>query len=309
MRAKIKKRQRNRTITWAVVIAVVVIVVIVVGYYLATAGSGTSSLIGSPVSSTIYGDLQGIAQSSSYGPDNSAFVAGPYVKVATGGQFSSGKPIILFIGADYCPLCAFTRWPLTIALMRFGNVTGLTYMQSTNQDVDPNTYTFSYLTLHYSSKYFTLETYEQENRAEQAQQTVPSNYSTIFTHFGAGYPFIDFNNQYLVVGSYYYPDSFAGLNWTQIITQIKDPNTQISNQVMTAANAFTALICNLTGGNPTSVCSNSAISNLHLSLTSYKPSTNGTAVLSMALFETAGASASSAVEDTPVAVGSLGRPS
>ena len=308
MRAKIKKRRRNRTITWAVIIAVIIAVVIVVAYYLATFGSGTSPLIGTPVSSQIYGDLEAIAQSSNYGPVNSNFVTSPYVKVPTGLAFSSGKPIILFIGAEYCPLCAFQRWPLTIALMRFGNVSGLNYMQSTAQDVDPNTYTFSYLNLHYSSNYFTFQRYEAESRVEgQALQTVPTNYSTIFASAGGGYPFIDFNNKYAVEGSYYYPDAFAGMNWTQIIKQIQNPNSQISNEVMTVANALTALICNLTGGSPTSVCSNPSITSLHVSLAAYRPGASVTAPLYTSSLGTVGVSAGPAVEDTPVITNSFGR--
>ena len=35
----------------------------------------------------------------------------------------NGTPEVLYMGADYCPFCAATRWGLVLALMRFGNFT------------------------------------------------------------------------------------------------------------------------------------------------------------------------------------------
>ena len=31
-----------------------------------------------------------------------------------------GKPLVVYVGADYCPFCAAERWPLVAALERFG---------------------------------------------------------------------------------------------------------------------------------------------------------------------------------------------
>jgi len=273
MRARIKKRQRTRNITIVAIIAVVVVLVIAASYFLTTLNSGTSTELGQPVSSSILSDLSSIAQSSSYGPYNPVFVSSSVLKPASGGVFSTGKPIILYIGGEFCPLCAFQRWPLVITLMRFGNLTGLTYMQSSAIDSEPNTYTFSFVGYHYSSKYIVFEAYEQEDRSHNQLQTVPQNYTAIFNKFGA-YPFIDFNNKYTLEGSYYVPDTWSGLNWTQIIQQIRTPNSPISIQVMSAANALTAVICNLTGETPTSICNNPSITALPVTLASYNLGSN-----------------------------------
>ncbi len=37
-----------------------------------------------------------------------------------------GKPEVLFVGAEFCPFCAAERWPLIVALSRFGRFTALT---------------------------------------------------------------------------------------------------------------------------------------------------------------------------------------
>ena len=36
-----------------------------------------------------------------------------------------GKPEVLYVGAEYCPFCAAERWPLMIALSRFGTFSGV----------------------------------------------------------------------------------------------------------------------------------------------------------------------------------------
>src|SRR5205823_15010475 len=40
-------------------------------------------------------------------------------------QDPSGKPEVLYIGAEYCPFCAAERWSLVYALARFGTFKGL----------------------------------------------------------------------------------------------------------------------------------------------------------------------------------------
>ena len=38
---------------------------------------------------------------------------------------SHGKPLIAYMGSNFCPYCAATRWPLAVALTRFGSFKGL----------------------------------------------------------------------------------------------------------------------------------------------------------------------------------------
>lgn len=282
MRARIKRRQRRRNIAIIAVVAIVIAAIIGVAYFLYSLTAASSPLIGKPVSASIYSSLSGIASSSSYGPYNVALVSSSIVQDYSGQPFTSGgKPILLYIGGEFCPLCAFQRWPLVIALMRFGNLTNLSYMQSSSTDSDPNTSTFSFVNMtapSYTSKYIVFEHYEQEDRKHNPLQTVPSNYTSVFQRFGEGYPFLDFANKYVIEGSFYDPSLFAGLNWTQIVQQIQNPSTQLSVEVMSSANALTALICNMTDGSPSSVCTNPSIVPLSTSLTSYRESASPTFV-------------------------------
>ena len=46
-----------------------------------------------------------------------------------------GKPLIVYVGSEYCPYCAATRWPLALALGRFGTFSGLRVTHSSTTDV------------------------------------------------------------------------------------------------------------------------------------------------------------------------------
>ena len=126
MRARMKRRERRRKTLYITVIVVVAFVAII-GVYAATLFSQENPLIGKPVAPKDFQALYAIASSSSYGPTNTALTGSSYVKAGTGSTWYVGsKPIVVYIGADYCPNCAFMRWPLTVALLRFGNYSGLT---------------------------------------------------------------------------------------------------------------------------------------------------------------------------------------
>src|SRR5438128_541913 len=57
---------------------------------------------------------------------------------------ADGRPLVTYIGAEYCPFCAAERWPLIVALSRFGQFSGLQLSQSVADDVYPSTPTFTF---------------------------------------------------------------------------------------------------------------------------------------------------------------------
>ncbi len=263
MRANMRRRERRKKALYITAV-VVVVFVLVIGVYVAENLSAQDPLIGTPVTSSNYMSLYNIASSASYGSTNPSLAGSSFVKIPSGTSWYVGsKPIVVYIGAEYCPYCSFTRWPLIIALMRFGNFTGLQYMQSSSTDVYPNTDTFTFVGSTYTSSYVVFQPIEHESRTQgNYLQSIPSNYSSVFTGYGSGYPFVDIGNKYAVPGTFYAPDylgSGKGGNWTLDIQSVGTSGSQLSYRVMTAANAYTALICAATGGDPGSVCNNPAI--------------------------------------------------
>ena len=72
----------------------------------------------------------------------------------------SGLPELLWIGAQYCPFCASERWPLVMALSKFGTFTGLGTSYSSASDFAPDTPTLDLTKASYSSRYLVFRHYE-----------------------------------------------------------------------------------------------------------------------------------------------------
>ena len=269
MRTQINRKRRNQRMIIVGIVVVVGVILVGSAYYLSTLTTPGGNLIGKPLSTIDYQNLYSVSQKG-YGTFNQTLMQ--KIQNFNGTVLSSGtKPVIIYIGADYCPYCAFQRWPLVMALMRFGNFTNLSYMQSSSTDVYADSPTFSFYGSTYTSKYIVFQGYEQEDRNQNPQQTVPSNYTAVFQQFGSSYPFIDFANKYVASGSFYFPDQLDGKNWTQIIQLLSSSNV-LSNEVVTAANAMTAAICKVTPNALSSVCGNSSITTLTSVLAAYHPS-------------------------------------
>lgn len=270
MRATIRRRQRNRRILVLSLVATLLAAVVVGAYEYYSIQSSTESMVGKPVSSTLYGELYTVALTSHGSPNETMLT---YLKPVSGQPFvSNGKPIVLFISADYCPYCAFQRWPIVIALMRFGNFTDLSYMLSSPTDIFANSPTFSFYQSSYASQYVSFQGYEEADRSGSPLQKAPANYSSVFQQYGSSsYPFLDIGNKYYVSGAFETPELLDGKNWNQIASLL-GKNNQLSSQVMSSADVLTAAICRLTGGNPASVCGVSGISSLTATLTSFDES-------------------------------------
>lgn len=54
----------------------------------------------------------------------------------------------------------------------------------------------------------------------------------------------------------------SGMTWAGIAASLRDPSSPVAQGVDGAANVITAAICDLTGNQPSSVCSSSMITGL-----------------------------------------------
>jgi hypothetical protein len=186
---------------------------------------------------------------------------------------ADGKPIITYVGAEYCPYCAAQRWAIAVALSRFGTFTGLSATHSSSSDVYANTQTLSFYGSQYTSQYVDFQPVE-----EQTNQVVNGTYPTLQKPTAAqsnllarfdsqgSIPFLDIANKYVVVGASYSPQVLAGLSQTQIAQQLANPNSAVAQSVDGAANVITAAITKVTGQQPTSVASSPAIAAIAKSL-------------------------------------------
>jgi thiol-disulfide isomerase/thioredoxin len=172
-----------------------------------------------------------------------------------------GKPVVLYIGAEYCPFCAAERWPLVTALSRFGTFTDLGATHSATNDVYPNTPTFSFHRAQYSSKYIALQSVELygnrpvNGKYKPLEKPTAQQDALIRKYDPKGtIPFIYFGT-YLQTDASYNPQILAGMTMPQVGQAVGDINTDQSVAILGSANQLTAAICAETGGQPASVCS------------------------------------------------------
>jgi len=254
---------KKNTIEYA---AIAVVLIIAAAVYILTSGSPASlnSYIGVPVNQSFMSQLQSIANNQTLANKvGIGVVSGPPTAVSANALMLNGKPEVLYIGADYCPYCAVTRWPLVLALMRFGNVSNLAYMTSNGSDVDPNTPTFTFSNLTYSSNTISFVGREIETRAYQPFQNLTSSESRILTRFDSSesVPFIDFANVSVQLGAPIDPQPMDGHTWGWIASQISNPNSKMSQGVIGTANIYTAYICEVANNTP-AVCSQQYVKSL-----------------------------------------------
>ena len=152
---------------------------------------------------------------------------------------SGGRPEVLYVGAEFCPYCAAERWPLVVALSRFGTLSGLGTMQSNANGAFPNLQTLTFATTTYKSRYVAFVSRErysdQQNSAGTAFvdfQLLDPAEASVFDRYDVpartGQPkgtlaFVDVGNRYVSAGSSFPPSFLSGLSRNQIANGLIRP--------------------------------------------------------------------------------------
>jgi uncharacterized protein DUF929 len=193
----------------------------------------------------------------------------------------SGLPLVTYVGAEYCPFCAGERWPLIVALGRFGSFSGLTLSHSAPDDVFPSTATFSFVGASYTSQYVELSAVELQSNVRTGngypvlQTPTPAQTSVLRKYDGPPYlpaasagaiPFIDFAGQYVISGASFDVGVLRTMTHDQLATALGDPSNAQAKAVLGAANALTAAVCGATGDHPGDVCGQPAVQSLEAAL-------------------------------------------
>lgn len=193
----------------------------------------------------------------------------------------AGKPEVLYVGAEYCPFCAAERWPLIVALSRFGHFTQLKNMQSAPLSVFPGTQTFSFVGASYSSRFvaFTgVEVYSDAVDAEGAFAriaTLTPVEAMAVARYGVRpgptaspgtFPFVDIGNRVVTSTSGFSPAVLVKQSQAAIAGGLSQADDPITQAVVASANALTAGICAVTGHQPGSVCTSKGVRDAEASL-------------------------------------------
>jgi Domain of unknown function (DUF929) len=185
-----------------------------------------------------------------------------------------GKPLVLYVGAEYCPYCATERWGVAVALSRFGTFKNLGQTTSSPSDIYPSTASLSF-----HGATFTSSTVAFTGKEIQSNQAVNGSYATLdklttaeqktFSTYDAppyvssdskgAIPFIDIGGKYMVSGASFSPQALQGKTHAQIAAALADPTSPIAKGVDGTANMVTAAICQSTSQLPAAVCQASGV--------------------------------------------------
>ena len=260
-RATLNAKKRNRRILYISVVVVIVALIVVLALIVnAVENDPYSSYIYKNVPTSIMQELTGVSDSTLNSIGAVSTVNPPAVVNGTP-LISNGKPEVLYVGGEYCPYCAFERWGMIVALSRFGNFTGIQYMQSSSTDVNPNTPTFTFQNATFTSPYITFTAVEEFNRSSEtvAWHTLSTDQQALVTKYSTGgIPFIDIGNSYVVTGVQSQlvltTLNLQGQNWTKVASQLNSPGSLVAQGIDGTANSLITAICKIDGAQPSSVC-------------------------------------------------------
>ena len=269
-----KAERRNRimitggsTLLVLVIVLAFVLIKLTQGSPSSSGGSGstTGTLLPASVSSQVTGvptatlDKVGKGAVPAFTQGQPAFTAGSGAALTSG-----GKPQMLYIGAEYCPFCAATRWSMAVALSRFGTLTPLHGIHSSSTDTDPNTATLTFYRSGYTSKYLDFTPVEVQTVDRAPLQNPTSAQNAVWAKYEPdpntrGYPFIAFSNKLVMKGPIFDAAVLQGKTWSQIAAALKDPTSPVAQSVNGAANYITGAICKMTNNQPSDVCTSPAV--------------------------------------------------
>jgi hypothetical protein len=271
---------RSRTIrfAWIAVVVILVAVVVLVAYAL-TSPPSTPRTVHRPATA---GDVVSAVNEVPTSVFDSIGVSAPSTpltapSVLTGQPplVAHGKPEVFYVGAEFCPFCAAERWPLIVALSRFGRFSRLRNMQSSQSSVFPGVQTFSFVGTAYVSRYVTFTGIELYSAAVDAQgvytqiatlnpleSLLVARYGTAPVKHGSGagsFPFVDIGNVMATSTSGFSPGVLVGQSQGAIAGALSQPSDPIGQAVVASANYLTAGICAATGQRPASTCTDKGV--------------------------------------------------
>ena len=174
-----------------------------------------------------------------------------------------GKPVVVFVGAEFCPYCALERWALVVALSRFGTFSNLGQtISSSSTDVYPGLQSWSFDGSSFKSSslvFSPAEVYSSTpnstgNGYQPLQRLTTLQSQAWTTYANHGYPFIDVGGKYVALGASANPEVLEHLTLDQIASQLDDPTSAVAQAVDGAANYLIAAMCSVTSTSAAPIC-------------------------------------------------------
>jgi Domain of unknown function (DUF929) len=264
--ARQARRYRNRMLgIGSVVLAIVIVAVFVVIKVTGSGGSPAASAsvssppAGTPIPAAITSKLASVPLSTLVAAPNLGVLTSPQA-ISDPALTADGKPDLLFVGAEFCPVCATERWAMYVALSKFGTFSPEPgRIHSAVRDGDIPTLTFYKTT--YTSPYFTFTPIETTTNKPDGNyyvtlQTPTPAQQKLWQAHSDGFPWLDFGGKMELTDAQYNPAELEGQTFTSIASAVGNNSTRIGADIDASAKVLIQTICStLSGNKPAAVCS------------------------------------------------------
>jgi thiol-disulfide isomerase/thioredoxin len=179
-----------------------------------------------------------------------------------------GKPMVFFMGAEWCPFCASERWALVAATSRFGKWSGIRELASrSGQDYFPPLPTYDLTHATYKSDYIDLSHVELATvEGDDLQKPTHAEEGLVDDYDERGsipFLFASGTEGRYTVELGFSPGLLEGQTFEELRQSVADDApTEAVTAIDGQTEAITALICKLDGQQPASVCGEGAIPTL-----------------------------------------------
>jgi hypothetical protein len=274
------RRKRNRMLAVGSVVVVVALVAVLIVVKVSGGGSGGAPR--KPAPAAVVAKLTSIPVSTLVNAtaDKNLKLYSP--QPAAGGPITSGgHPEMLFIGAEFCPICATERWPILVALSHFGTFSNVQQTHSALSDGDIPTLSFYGST--FTSKYLTFVSVENTTNQPSGKfykilQVPTATESSLWTanetaqgESAQAYPFIDIGGKWSLIAAQFADTTLEGHSFATIANSIGSNENTIGVNVDASAAVLIKAICDATGQQPAATCK--AVAGVSMGTTSTGAST------------------------------------
>jgi hypothetical protein len=261
--ANARRHRRNRMVGFgSIVLALVVLVVLVVvkvGGGRSVAPADVSPAAGTPIKAAITNKLAAVPLGTLAAASTASLTTSPQAMSDAALQ-ANGKPDLLYVGAEFCPICASERWAMYVALSKFGTFSPQPgQIHSATRDGNIPTLTFYKTT--YTSPYLTFTPVETTTNQPEGNSYVPLQTPTAtqerlwISHTGGTFPWVDFAGKSELTSAQYNPADLEGLTFYQIAADVGNNATAVGTDIDASAKVLVQTICSqLSGNQPASVC-------------------------------------------------------
>jgi hypothetical protein len=177
---------------------------------------------------------------------------------------TSGKSLVFFMGAGFCPFCAAERWAIVEALGKFGKWEGLVETTSAGHDEKYlNIPTVSFARAKYESNYVEFVGRETADRNFEPLQELEEKDYEILDTFNPDQiiPFLLVDGQFMQVGAGYSPQILEGMDHAKVRAELGNSISPVGKALKAEIDNISALICKSIGGRASS-CNSENIKSL-----------------------------------------------